>query len=142
MTMEDSWRQGEVVRLAGWLWRIDVWLSGSRGSSVEMEEEERVGGGDAQDSDVLRAAYGCRGAGMSLVKDGARIAVKSGRDGKSLFGWLGEQARGALLTRTNLLRAASHQQRRANQAIARRLSTHVQASRISLRHHQPRSGSC
>jgi hypothetical protein len=50
MTMESSWRQGEVKRLSGWLagslWRIDVWLSGSRGSSVEMEEEERVGGGD------------------------------------------------------------------------------------------------
>jgi hypothetical protein len=73
MTMELARRQGEVKRLARWVWRIDVWLSGrwlsgSRGSSVEME-----------DSNVLRAAYGCRGAGMSLVKDGVRIAVKSRR---------------------------------------------------------------
>jgi hypothetical protein len=83
MTMELARRQGEVKRLARWVWRIDVWLSGrwlsgSRGSSVEMEGE-RVGGGDVQDSNVLRAAYGCRGGGMSLVKDGVRIAVKSRR---------------------------------------------------------------
>jgi hypothetical protein len=61
------------------VWLSGRWLSGSRGSSVEMERGRESRGGDVQDSDVLRAAYGCRGAGMSLVKDGVRIAVKSRR---------------------------------------------------------------
>jgi hypothetical protein len=85
MTMELARRQGEVKRLARWVWRIDVWLSGrwlsgSRGSSVEMEEE-RVAVVVMHRTRMfcVQLDYGCRGAGMSLVKDGVRIAVKSRR---------------------------------------------------------------